>query len=147
MFLFGLRSNGKRSTPSVVSLKPTHAIPYSERDAPRPLNPVQVIHLTPEASPLKTDEMTQQQKIAAALTRAGISNGPWQTKDAGPARHNSSIRLMTADLESTQAGATLSNLTGGVPSPRSFWKPLLLWSGATLTLLSLYVLLRLKSIL
>jgi hypothetical protein len=33
-----------------------------------------VIHLSPEAAPTKLEDMTQQQKIAAALMKAGISN-------------------------------------------------------------------------
>jgi len=32
------------------------------------------VRLSPETAPLKTSEMTQQQKIAAALMKAGISN-------------------------------------------------------------------------
>jgi hypothetical protein len=34
----------------------------------------QVIHLSPAAAPIKTEDMTQQQKIAAALLRAGVSS-------------------------------------------------------------------------
>jgi hypothetical protein len=36
--------------------------------------PAQVVHLSPDAAPTKAADMSQQQKVAAALLKAGISN-------------------------------------------------------------------------
>jgi hypothetical protein len=45
-----------------------------------------VIHLSPEPSPTKVADMTQQQKIAAALLKAGISNpAAWASAGVTPA--------------------------------------------------------------
>ena len=47
--------------------------------------PTNVIHLSPAPSPAQTGEMTQQQKIAAALLKAGISNpAAWATAGVTP---------------------------------------------------------------
>lgn len=43
-------------------------------------SPAQVIHLSTDASPTKAADMTQQQKIAAALMKAGVTNpATWVT--------------------------------------------------------------------
>ena len=44
--------------------------PAIQPDAP----PYEVIRLSPESAPAKSSDMTQQQKVAAAMLRAGISN-------------------------------------------------------------------------
>jgi len=57
--------------------------------APRPAvlvdaAPPQVIHLSGESGSIKTSEMTQQQKVAAALFKAGISNpAAWSAAGLG----------------------------------------------------------------
>jgi hypothetical protein len=46
----------------------------------------QVIHLSPDAAPTKAADMNQQQKVAAALLKAGISNPvAWATAGVAPA--------------------------------------------------------------
>ncbi|HVI10286.1 MAG TPA: GIDE domain-containing protein [Candidatus Binatia bacterium] len=48
--------------------------------------PVEVIQLSPDTVPAKVGDMTQQQKIAAALLKAGISNpAAWQAAGVTPA--------------------------------------------------------------
>jgi hypothetical protein len=48
--------------------------------------PAQVIHLSPDAAPTKAGDMSQQQKVAAALLKAGISNPiAWATAGVTPA--------------------------------------------------------------
>jgi len=45
----------------------------------------QVVHLTTTPAPTKSSDMTQQQKIAAALTRAGLANpAAWSTPASSP---------------------------------------------------------------
>ena len=50
---------------------PSPAQVFATRSEPRA---VQVVHLSSESAPTKAADMTQQQKIAAALMRAGIAN-------------------------------------------------------------------------
>jgi hypothetical protein len=47
---------------------------FSQRVATPAAGRQEVIHLSPQPAPIKTADMTQQQKIAAALVKAGISN-------------------------------------------------------------------------
>jgi hypothetical protein len=48
--------------------------------------PAQVVHLSPDAAPTKAADMSQQQKVAAALLKAGISNPvAWATAGVTPA--------------------------------------------------------------
>jgi len=54
--------------------------------APLSTQPARVIRLSPETGATKVADMTQQQKIAAALLKAGISNpAAWQTAGVTPA--------------------------------------------------------------
>jgi hypothetical protein len=47
--------------------------------------PAQVIHLSPDTAPTKAADMSQQQKVAAALLKAGISNPvAWATAGVTP---------------------------------------------------------------
>ncbi len=59
----------------------------------------EVVHLSSDSGPAKTADMSQQQKIAAALLKAGISN-PIAWSAAGvPAAHNGSgIMVLTAPI-------------------------------------------------
>jgi E3 Ubiquitin ligase len=67
--------------------------------------PKHVIHLSPGAAPANAAEMTQQQKIAAALLKAGISSpAAWATAGALP-----SIAVVNGD----SPPAAQSNATGG----------------------------------
>jgi len=50
----------------IGSMRERLAIPYDSR--------VEVIHLSPDSGPANPSDMTQQQKVAAALLRAGISS-------------------------------------------------------------------------
>lgn len=101
----------------------------------------EVIHLSPGPRTLNASNMTQQQKIAAALLKAGSSSSPsWYDNEPPDPDNSLPIRVITASqisssdregagLESTQQGATMQ------PS----WKMnLTLGISAALTLLSLY---------
>ena len=63
----------------------------------------QVIRLSPEHAPANAAEMTQQQKIAAALTKAGISNpNAWQAASAAGSL-TPQTQLLTVPATSTQS--------------------------------------------
>ena len=74
--LFGLRFNRKTSHSSQelhsppADAPPIHQLPPAEV----PAAAQQTIRLTTDPGPTRSSEMDQQQKIAAALGRAGISN-------------------------------------------------------------------------
>src|SRR5579864_7158500 len=71
--LFGLRLNRKAPNASQEPPSaPTEASPISqEPPAQPPAAAQQIIRLTANRSAIKSSEMSQQQKIAAALDRAG----------------------------------------------------------------------------
>jgi E3 Ubiquitin ligase len=118
----------------------------------------QVIHITPNPVTTKTTEMTQQQKIAAALMKAGISN-PAAWSAAGVMGANASAGVaISADGASTE-GFELRPpvvLMKGKNNPMFLiswrsqreiakslgWKcTLMIWGGPALAVLSLYILL------
>ena len=74
--LFGLRLSRKASNssqelhPPPADAPPIHQLPPAEV----PVAAQQTIRLTTDHGPTRSSEMSQQQKIAAALCRAGISN-------------------------------------------------------------------------
>ena len=126
----------------------------------------EVVRLPSEAAPARTSEMTQQQKIAAALLRAGISNpGAWSaaglsTVSTLPAQ---SENASTNDGESSK-GFDLhpAVVLNKGESHRTFlisWRSqqevartlgwqctLMIWAGPALALLSLYVLLNVTKV-
>lgn len=61
------------------------------------INSIQVIRLSPRTDALKFSNMTQQQKIAAALLKAGSSNSPsWYDIDRCDSESGSSMQVITA---------------------------------------------------
>jgi len=56
----------------------------------------QVIRLSPDSGPTKTAEMTQQQKVAAALVKAGISNpAAWSGAEVTEGEAVSGVQAIT----------------------------------------------------
>ena len=131
----------------------------------------QVIRLSPDPAPANTAEMTQQQKVAAALIKAGISNpAAWAAAGVTP----SSSVVVTGEAKgmpddgAPDAPQTATGQDGFDPRPpvvlmkgrnnptfliswrsqrelaKSLgWKcSLMIWGGPALALLSLYVLLQ-----
>jgi hypothetical protein len=76
---------------------------HQTTSAPASMQSARIIRLSPESGASKVADMTQQQKIAAALLKAGISNpAAWQTAGVSPAA--------VADDQGTEGSANL-----GVP--------------------------------
>jgi hypothetical protein len=128
----------------------------------------QVIHLSPDPGPVKATEMTQQQKIAAALVKAGISNhAAWAAAGVTPA----GVAINSDPNSGSHATASNGNATSPTTAPDGFdlhppvvlmkgknnptfliswrsqrdlarslgWKcTLMIWGGPALALLSLY---------
>jgi hypothetical protein len=128
----------------------------------------QVIRLSDHSNP-NPSEMTQQQKVAAALMKAGITNpAAWAVAEAGsataPAVSSYSGDAAVSNLVAVGAGVAIDEfdthspvvLMKGSHNPAFFiswrsqrdvvrslgWKSaLMIWGGPALTLLSVYVLL------
>lgn len=110
-----------------------------------------VVHLSPGPGPTKAGDMTQQQKVAAALMKAGISNpAAWAAAGVAPAQQvngtdgfdpHPPVVLMKGKnnptfLISWRSQRELARSLG--------WKcTLMIWGGPALALLCLYVLLTL----
>ena len=131
----------------------------------RPHAADQVIQLTPTPVPIKAAEMSQQQKIAAAMMKAGISN-PAAWAAAGVAPSQADVSGSNVPLQSGAANTGTSNaaiegfdarppvvLMKGKNNPTLLiswrsqrelanslgWKcALMIWGGPVLALLSLY---------
>src|SRR5215472_1387852 len=89
IFLRGLRSRRTRvqasvSSASISSRANGRSFPPRTEEVAAPLR--EIIRLSPEPVPMKSAEMTQQQKIAAALARAGTSHSTaWVHESTGVA--------------------------------------------------------------
>jgi hypothetical protein len=98
----------------------------------------EVIHLSTDPSPARSSEMTQQERIAAALNRAGMTSS---------GRPQPEIRTASALLESPTESVTKSaqNLDAKpLPSRSGLKTKLILLAGTTLALLSLISLFALR---
>ena len=155
-----------------AGIRPTWAVDPNQKPAPRPAAapaPVedtsmaqQVIRLSTQSGGVAVAEMTQQQKIAAALMKAGITNpAAWSVAlQPDPA---AAVQVHSATVVEHQTGA-LENfdlhppvvLMQGANQPAFFiswrsqravvkslgWKSsLMIWGGPVLALLSVYFLL------
>jgi hypothetical protein len=121
-------------TLSSHTLSPSpNSIPYSTNDdndgfhrglfsetivIPSEATQPQIIHLSPETGSTNTSEMTQQQKIAAALVRAGISNpASWWATEVTEGKASTSVQVI-ADPE-PRAVAENGQGTNGQPDSDS----------------------------
>ncbi len=155
--------------------------PIKQFSLQHPVRDPEVVHLSSASAPLSTSQMTQQQKIAAALLKAGISN-PAAWNAAGiSAELGRSVQVL--DNPSNAAGEKANGSADGSnaashgndfdlhpavvmmkgTNDKTFliswrsqkeiarslgWKSaLMIWGGAALALGSLYLLLRIKSLL
>jgi hypothetical protein len=146
MFLAGLRPIRKRSTSVALDLTP---VPKYRDSGVQPHarsgSPVHVIQLTPEVGALKSADMSQQQKIAAALSRAGISNAAWADADP-PADDNATAQVTTTSKNTEPAANAPYDPARKTAPARTAWRKFLLWAGPAIAFLSLYLLVRLKSL-
>jgi hypothetical protein len=141
--LFGLRLNRKTSHSSQKrDSQPADATPIHQ--APTVQSPAaaqQVIHLTNTPGPVRSSDMSQQQKIAAALGRAGISNSAsWSRPESSP----------PITVQETAPGSPASRSdTSPADNPMqthtsSLIRKLLMLGGSMLALISLIVFLTIR---
>jgi hypothetical protein len=146
--------------------------PINQFSLQQPARDPEVIRLSTASSSLSAADMTQQQKIAAALVKAGISNpAAWMTAGIAP-QARSSVQVLDHPSNATGENANGSShgedfdlhpavvLTKGTNNKNFLiswrsqkevvralgWKcALMIWGGPVLALLSLYLLLQIKS--
>jgi hypothetical protein len=101
--------------------------------------PQEVVRLSTDQGPARSSEMSQQEKIAAALTRAGLGNAGWS-----PPEMRTASAVLNAPLsESATKPGHIPNAEP-LPSQSGFNRNLVLLIGAMLALLSLILLLTLR---
>jgi len=72
----------------------------------------EIIRLSPDSSPAKTADMTQQQRIAAALMKAGISNPTAWSAAGVPTAHNGpGIMVLAAPVTPENSNSSPSNVS------------------------------------
>jgi hypothetical protein len=152
-FVFGLRRPRVRPEPVPASLEPV--LPESN---PSPLSPSepqfvmqQVVRLSLPSIPGRSTEMTQQEKVAAALVRAGIANpaGWTSSPPAVPSDNKSVSSIAVEDLPAPPAKNVppmpQSRAHAGLRWGQLRWgQSLLLFGGPLVALISLYLLLRIR---
>lgn len=135
--LFGLRLNRRASTSSrEPDSLPAAAPPIPKQPLEQsPAATQEIIRLTTNSGPTRSSEMTQQQKIAAALDRAGIaSSTTWATPAESCTEH------VTSTSTSSAPTPALSPSTDPVQTPSSsLARKLSLLLGSLLALISLIV--------
>jgi hypothetical protein len=118
-------------------------------------NTPQIIHLSSDQAPTKIEDMSQQQKIAAALLKAGITNpAAWATAGVTPDGHaidphpgtapdGYELRPAIVLMKGRNNPTFLISWRSQREIARSLaWKcGLMIWGGPALTLISLYLLL------
>lgn len=155
--------------------------PVNQFSLQHPIRDPEVVHLSPARAPLSASQMTQQQKIAAALLRAGISNpAAWNAAGISP-EPSRSVQVLenpsNAASENASGSADGSNAASHgdnfdlhpavvlrkgtndktfliswhsqkeIASSLGWKSALMIWGGSGLALVSLYLLLRIKSLL
>jgi hypothetical protein len=104
-------------------------------------SPVQAIPLSPSTDPVNVSAMTQQQKIAAALIKAGSSNSSWYDSELNCSQSKSPVQVAIATPTTADEGTARIHPQRDAPTPPG-WKINLMFSvSAVLTILSLYFLL------
>jgi len=165
LFIVGTLAENQRAgllpvaAPSIGGLVPP--TPAPAKNAPDP----EVIRLSAEVTPISSDAMTQQQKIAAALTKAGIHKPEaWAAAGLSSPSATAPTQLSQIDVKPETAPEDHSEFNLSAPvilrkgennpafliswrSQRELvnsltWKSAaMIWLGGGLTLLGLYVLL------
>lgn len=110
---------------------------HIKQDIPDPIE--EIIRLSPDPVSMKSAEMTQQQKIAAALARAGTSHSAsWL---------HESTAVATEPDPSEQETTTVREVHSAPLTPQPKFaniSQLLIWSGLALALLSCYLLVTIR---
>jgi hypothetical protein len=144
LLVTGLRRGRKPIDPAPPAGKPLpNPIRPSEPTAATPSRAVEIIRLSPDSTPVNAAAMTQQQKIVAALQKAPVSNSAgWASTEDGEEEWS---RAQVATKAATIGEDVPDGAARSARVAKSGRKNALLWAGAALGLLSLYLFLRLRN--
>ena len=138
MLIRGYRESRKARVRSRLELKLITRPPSPKAATPQP----EIIHLSEAREPLRSTQMTEQGRIAAAMTRAGIGNpAAWsvitseKTTRADGVSGGAAAGLATAVAEDEPQ----SDPPSAKVSSHEFEATASLWGGAALLVLSLYI--------
>jgi hypothetical protein len=140
MIFRGYRESRHACVPSRPDLKVITSLPSATASKPQP----EIIHLSSAREPLRSTEMTEQGRIAAAMTKAGIGNpAAWSRMAAekttrgngGGVSGGAAAGLATALEQDEPKSQTLLTKV----NCHEFEAPASLWGGAALLVLSLYI--------
>jgi hypothetical protein len=127
-----LRHSLEESHSQSAGPDPIHESSPAESRAPQ-----EVVLLSEESGPTKSSDMSQQQKIAAALTRAGIAN----PADSTPSRSRAATALVDPE---TPTAADRTPRRTPISAQSTLPHRLILLSGSVLLLLSLILFLAIR---
>jgi hypothetical protein len=137
--MFGLRLDRKaQAESSECGEQSADTGSISEEPRAECCEPSQIIRLSTDPAPTKSSEMSQQEKIAAALSRAESANAPWSSPTA-----SSTATAVTTPGKSPAIPHHIPD-HGRTQPPSSSTRRLFLLGGCLLVLLSLSVLLALR---
>ena len=149
-FLFGLRHPRALPKTSPAPLEPVSSNPVTSslrlRASSQPeILTQQVIRLSLPSLPARSTDMTQQEKVAAALVRAGIANPGWTLSPAVPS-DDKSVSTSTAVAEPPPLPAKdISPIPQSEKHASVNWgRKLLLLGGPLLALISLCLFSRIR---
>lgn len=137
--IFGLRLNRKAQMASSESGAPSLNAGSLKEPRAESSEPPQIVRLSTEPAPTRSSDMSQQEKIAAALSRARIANAAW----ASPMASATAATPLTAAIQSPATPHHLLD-RGRTQSASTSTRKLLLLGGCLLVLLSLSGLLSLR---
>jgi|SRR5271166_96970 len=149
IFFYGLRLRRALSTIPNSDSNATNSDHIALAAHPAPAVPsVQIIRLSPDAAPMKSSEMTQQQKIAAALARAGIPNLAARTETQPERPDLIAVEVALDPSEpATPTAIAIDSTTATRPTNAEsaiFKYTLMLWAGPLLSLICLYIFLSIR---
>jgi hypothetical protein len=147
-FVLGLRHSRVRPEPVPASLEPVSPESNTSRLSPSEPQIVmqQVVRLSLPSILGPSTEMTQQEKVAAALLRAGIANpaGWTSSPPVVPSDHKSVSSIAVADLPAPPAKNVPPMPQSSAHAGLRWGRSLLLFGGLLVALISLYLFLRIR---
>ena len=142
LFIYTIRQRRRPALTDTFSdnqpLKRDSIAEHRQTPRPRPSS-VQVIRLTKRTDALNVSAMTQQQKIAAALLKAGSSNSSWYESEINGSPSKSPVQVAIATPTTADDEGTAHIHPQRDPLTQPGWKIYLMFSiSSALTILSLY---------
>jgi hypothetical protein len=146
LFVSGLRSRRGQIDSSALSDRELRVPNRRSRPEWTSTRSVEIIRLPQNSSPANSTGMTQQQKIAAALQKAGVSSSAgWKNPEYDDG--GSPSVQVSAAVTAIADDVTLETALDMKETRLRIKNVPMIWAGVALALLSLYLFLRLRNVL